>query len=143
MHYCLYVLFTEEDLNTNNVREQLERRMAPFQESFGEDGEYTENSKWDWYRIGGRWDGYPIGDVRVSATDGGFNFDEAHESLTYNLAHVKDALVLDHLPFCILTTEGEWIEKGFSKFGPRQDEDIRTILRQNSDKYLLCVDIHR
>lgn len=33
---------------------------------------YNPKSKWDWYRIGGRWDGWITGDERKS--DGGFNF---------------------------------------------------------------------
>jgi hypothetical protein len=41
MHYSVIV-----------IGEDVEGRLAPFQES-----DYSPIGKWDWYKIGGRWDG--------------------------------------------------------------------------------------
>lgn len=65
--------------------------------------------KWDYWRIGGRWDGAIQGKPRES--DRGFNWGDEHESLTYNLASAAD-LIEQEPPFAIVTPDGEWHERG-------------------------------
>ena len=68
---------------------------------------YNPDSKWDWYEVGGRWSGYlPMSD-----------FDELGNYQYVNVAYVEDIdwdqFRLEHnTPFCFITEDGEWIEKG-------------------------------
>jgi len=86
---------------------------------------YNPQSKWDWWRIGGRWDGEIFG-TACASEDGGFNFSPDHETLEHNLRTVEDLLGDDEppLPFALLTPDGEWIEKGeMGWFGMVKDEE--------------------
>lgn len=58
---------------------------------------YNPKSKWDWYVKGGRWDGGIV-------TKKG---DSVNECLLKNIDLEKT-----HAPFAIITTDGEWVEKG-------------------------------
>ncbi len=96
-------------------RENLEqlRAMTPQQkyqdrirhhERFNEQGEpistYNPDSKWDWYAIGGRWDGW-INDRDTSA-----------ESISDNIAPIEQAIARDKIPHAIITPDGQWHERG-------------------------------
>lgn len=71
---------------------------------------YNPDSKWDWYVIGGRWDGYlPL-----------INPDSEGNKVFVNTAIASDIdwdymLKNDHIPFCYVTEDGEWYE--FAKMG--------------------------
>jgi len=52
---------------------------------------YNPESKWDWYRIGGRWDGVIRGIDRPSKDDG-FNFGDEHQRLIHNVVEVNALL---------------------------------------------------
>lgn len=77
-------------------------------------------SKWDWWVIGGRWDGWIRGPKVEEACrdkeDGGFNFGDQHHQTTNNVRLVKDIPIKaesDHYtPFAVLTPDGSWHEKG-------------------------------
>ena len=64
---------------------------------------YNPDSKWDWYSIGGRWDGF----LHYKDTDPGF--EETNEACIHELD--MDYL-LENTPFCFVTEDGEWVEKG-------------------------------
>jgi hypothetical protein len=72
---------------------------------------YNPNSQWDWYRVGGRWDG-EIKGVDVDSEDGGFNFQENHESFENNVASVDDVIEKRVIPFAIITPDKKWHERG-------------------------------
>jgi len=75
---------------------------------------YNPESKWDWYRIGGRWAG-EIQKKRLTSVDHGFNFDAACEALHRNAMTVSAVLTQwepTDAPLAILTPDGEWHEKG-------------------------------
>lgn len=64
---------------------------------------YNPKSKWDWYATGGRWNGYlPTGDTGEYTTNqcsvSQVNWDKYFEE--------------HNSPYCFVTTEGEWHEKG-------------------------------
>lgn len=65
---------------------------------------YNPSAKWDWYSIGGRWSGWL------------FDKAEGHE---YNMLKFDDvdwekmfAEDWNHVPFCVVDTDGGWHEKG-------------------------------
>ena len=64
---------------------------------------YNPDSKWDWYSIGGRWDGF------LHYKDEEPGFAETNEAYIHELD--MDYL-LEHVPFCFVTEDGEWREKG-------------------------------
>lgn len=63
---------------------------------------YNPDSRWDWYSVGGRWGQYlPLkeeGEFTNEATVGEIDWDK------YFNTRVS--------PFCFVTEDGEWIEKG-------------------------------
>jgi len=77
---------------------------------------YNPDSKWDWWRIGGRWDGVAQGFIAESG-DRGFNFSPEHERINNNIVCAEILKKrLHHSPeppaFAILTSDGKWHEKG-------------------------------
>jgi len=74
--------------------------------------ESTRNpqSKWDWWRVGGRWDGRIQAKPRES--DNGFNWGDQHQLPDHNTILVKDMPGGFVSCFAVLTPEGEWIERG-------------------------------
>jgi hypothetical protein len=64
---------------------------------------YNPESKWDWYSVGGRWDGF------LHYKNEELGFAETNEAYIHELD--MDYL-LEHVPFCFVTEDGEWREKG-------------------------------
>jgi hypothetical protein len=88
---------------------------------------YNPNSKWDWYAVGGRWDG--------SLHKDGKNIFPTRELLQN--------------PFAILTPDGKWHEKGkmgwFASVSDEKDnwdEIAKGILDKYADNYAAVVDCH-
>jgi hypothetical protein len=90
---------------------------------------YNPKSQWDWWRIGGRWNGAIKGTPEND--DHGFNFPPEFEKPENNTTDVNDLLAFEkaidnienekerktalkesRLPYALVTPEGEWIEKG-------------------------------
>ncbi len=94
----------------------LATRMDDWEDCLGgvdEKGLYklsTRNPKrkWDWWRIGGRWDGM-VSNQPKESEDGGFNFSHVHEQLPGNVVLLK---AIDHDIDChsFITPDGEWHE---------------------------------
>lgn len=118
--------------------------------------QYNPASKWDWWRIGGRWDGTILGpDVADSRrTHKGFNFSDANEHWENNSARIKDLLIgeeLTFVPFAIVTPDGAWHERGeMGWWGVVRDEQaatawhtqIRDIYRAHAEHVGVVVDCH-
>lgn len=73
---------------------------------------YNPDSKWDWYRVGGRFDGLMTNNPQES--EGGFNFASKHETLANNSVPVQELIdsAEPFIPYALVTPEGEWIERG-------------------------------
>ena len=64
---------------------------------------YNPKSKWDWYSVGGRWGGF----LHYKDADPGFE--------ETNIAYIHELdidYLFEHTPFCFVTEDGEWVEKG-------------------------------
>lgn len=94
----------------------------PTCETCGGSGVYrttrNPNGKWDWFRVGGRWDGVIKGEPRDDG-QGGFNFGLEHTELGNNMRPVQDFIsAAEHSrgDLCyftaLVTPEGEWIGVG-------------------------------
>lgn len=73
---------------------------------------YNPQSKWDWYRVGGRFDGSMTDNRQQS--ENGFNFDAKHETLANNSIPVAELVQAAEpfIPYALVTPDGEWIERG-------------------------------
>lgn len=109
---------------------------------------YNPNSKWDWYRIGGRWDGEIQSNRRRS--EGGFNFSDDHEQVQYNVCDVNE-LPEDLHSFAIVTPQGEWIERGqmgwWGMTSGEKDQEVwqqqfKAIMNKYSDCTVVACDLH-
>jgi hypothetical protein len=148
----LIVSRKEPHYDIAKCRENLEqlRRMTPEQkyaerirhhEHFNDRGEpistYNPDSKWDWYVIGGRWDGW----INDKETGG--------ESVTDNTATTDQAIARDKIPHAIITPDGEWHENGQMGWwaillteNENWDPDARAILARYTGHRLVIVDAH-
>lgn len=110
----------------------------------------------DWWRVGGRWDGWIFGIEREEASsdgEGGFNFGAEHQKLENNCRRVSEIPIDDpyYVPFAIITPEGEWIEKGsMGWWGIIRDETsdaqwhetVKTVLAKYPEHLGVAVDCH-
>lgn len=72
---------------------------------------YNPNSKWDWYSIGGRWDGWL----------------ETLSGQEVNTANLEEINWNGKIPFVFITPIGEWCEKGeMGYFGMTFNEKVGT-----------------
>lgn len=123
--------------------------------SCGGSGKYKSNynpkSKWDWYRIGGRWDGV-VKSRKRDSKDNGFNFSSDHELLQHNVApvsHFPQPIPDESIPFAILTPDGKWYERGkMGWFGAVSNKNeswknqARKLLSKHSSCLAVGCDLH-
>lgn len=111
---------------------------------------YNPLSKWDWYVVGGRWDG-AIQNNRHKSADGGFNFGDEHRQLDRNTRAVAELGTEKDPPFAIVTPDGSWHERGKmgwfgSTHGNRTHGDWETeargIFAQYTDHVAVGLDCH-
>ena len=117
---------------------------------------YHKNIEWDWYRCGGRWDGYLLGEDEMKArqTHNGFNFDDANKSAGRNSCLVKDIpegkephFFVSDYDFVPKQYYNKYFENDRGSFGafldtPKWRERYNAALAKNTDKYIVVVDIH-
>ena len=97
------------------------------------------DGRWDWYEIGGRWNGYIKG---------------AKRNVISVRAMLESPHLKDQLPCHVLTPDGTWLEHerffpdGFAKGHIERKSDknwlqeIRNTLERYDDCRVVCVDIH-
>ena len=68
---------------------------------------YNPNSKWDWYCVGGRWNGFLV--LKERAEDG--SIIEVNEAY-FNEIDWDYMKEWNRIPFCFVNEDGEWYEKG-------------------------------
>ena len=156
-HYSTIIIMSKGDFE-NGYQAHLEKMLVPYDENQevepykDKDGEmttYNPKSKWDWWRIGGRWDGTLIGERRDGG-DGGFNFSAEHEQAKHNsckVSEIKEGLI----PFAIITPDGEWNERGNmgwwgcvanEKPGEEWESIVSKIYEAHSDCVAVLCDLH-
>ncbi len=116
---------------------------------------FNPESQFDWYRVGGRWDGFITENRQCS--DNGFNFDPKHETIENNHLTVEAYLKkLESDPrktaFVVLSNKGEWFEKGQMGWwgivaNEKEDvswvQEIKTLLgNEAAEDYLVLLDCH-
>ncbi|MBI4397287.1 MAG: hypothetical protein HY548_09340 [Elusimicrobia bacterium] len=107
---------------------------------------FTHNpkSKWDYWAVGGRWNGAITGKRRGDGR-GGFNFGDQFRRLGENMVPVRD-LPENFLCFAVVTPEGEWIDRG--RAWPEDKDldgwkaELKRIFECHSDCVAVGVDCH-
>ena len=108
---------------------------------------YNPNSKWDWYSVGGRWSGF----LPLKEKDEEGNPKESNEAYVHEIDWGY-LLENKYPPYCFVTEEGEWIEKGEMgwfgvSFGDKPEEDWKTQFKEyigtlDSDCLVTVIDFH-
>jgi len=132
----------EELLNKHPLKDTPEKNCSECDGTGVETTTYNPKSQWDWYVVGGRWDGEMLGVDRSS--DGGFNFGEKHHLLEFNSIKVKDIKPNIFSCYAIITPDGEWHSKGkMGWFGCSMDEkeDWSETTKELLKKYSNCIAI--
>lgn len=131
-----------------------------FDEELNEDGElestWNPNGKWDWYIIGGRWDGYLT--KNEPEHDGKLHYEDKYQTIGNNLieidTHLKNILegkFDDSACYGLITGDGEWVESAtMGWWGMTSDEKEESswrdeyikVLEKYSGDYILGVDCH-
>lgn len=148
------------DLLRKMTPEEFWGRETEYDDNFDEEGNvlttYNPNSKWDWYRIGGRWDGEFVDNYQSSQN--GFNFGDQHTTISNNSQTIKEYKErLKKNPetygmFSYIDLEGNWLERGeMLMFGVVADEKeeksyeeevLNFIEKQKEENYIINLDCH-
>ena len=96
-HYIVGIIVPPK---IRNLKAYIDQQMAPYDENrpFGRNLA-NPVARWDWYRIGGRWDGWITGNPQSSVY--GFNFDKKHETVQNNIATTEAAFISRRIPHAI------------------------------------------
>ena len=140
-HYDIAKCREELEKLRATTPEQKYRDHLQYHEDFNDRGEplstFNPKGKWDWYVVGGRWDGW-INDQETS--DG---------SIRDNTAKTEQAIAGNKIPRVIITPDGEWHERGKTGwFGTLLTEnenwnsDAKAILARYPGYHVVIVDAH-
>lgn len=103
-------------------------------------------ARWDWWAIGGRWDGWIFGPERETAPGGGaggFNLDGAHRTPENNARPARDIPLdeVDGMPFAVVTPDGHW--HGASDAAPGGwRRHVKELVGRYPDHLAVAVDCH-
>jgi hypothetical protein len=141
MHYRGFVIVDEP---TEEAVDKVMRLHG------GEDA----GEKWDWYRCGGREDGYLISDAEMMArnTHHGFNFDETNNSAERNSCQVSE-LPADRRQIYFFAVDWSWVSRetyvegylaGGSRFEPNAEfkKQFDQALADHPNSWVVVVDAH-
>lgn len=132
------------------VDEPTEEAVSEAMQEFG--GREESGDKWDWFRCGGRHDGYLQGDEEMTRreTHNGFNFDAANKSAARNSCKVSE-IPADRQKIYFFVAGHAWVERevyisGYPR-GRFVDNDLfgaqlSQAIADNPDKWAVVVDAH-
>jgi hypothetical protein len=132
----------------DDIAAEVERLLAPHVEEYhGEE----RCGFWDWYRVGGRWDGIIAGVnrakecARCQANDHDCHYSGEHEQMAHNAVPVRQ--MGEVRPYTIVTPDGaahhreEWTGEEFVT-DEHWDETSGRLFLANRDAIAVGVDYH-
>ena len=149
MHYLGFVI----------VPEPTEEAVSMAMEPHGCDEENETGGYWDWYRPGGRYDGYLVSDDEMKArkTDNGFNFQPENKRVDRNCCLARD-IPADRRRVYFFVSDGEWVEceswdnnapskwdeggKGAFVETPNFGDKLDAALAAHPDHWVVVIDAH-
>ena len=96
--------WTDEQIHKDQTRWYSKKDIGKGGEVYST---YNPKSKWDWWRVGGRWDGCMLKLPAIDDGNGGFNFDGKFETPERNSCKVSE-IADDFVPFAFVTPDGVW-----------------------------------
>jgi len=145
MSHFYTVVLVEKDCQ--DIEKRVAELLAPYDENILD---YNPRSKWDWWVIGGRYDGVITGNYQSSYN--GFNFGAQHQTLQNNIVDIEELIDnYDRYPFAIVTPKGEWFERGemgwFGCVSNEKENDLwesqcKAILNTYKDCLAVGCDLH-
>jgi hypothetical protein len=111
---------------------------------------HNPNGRWDWYEIGGRYNGR----IRGSQSPKPFqNFPDLEANTLTTSRLLRSRGFADRLPFAVVTPHSQWVERSsfvttssgwYVQEEPiaKWTERVRTILTTFADHRVVCVDAH-
>ena len=140
MHYRGFVFVPEP------TDESVARVMNQHKESYTESNGYTGH--WDWYRVGGRYDGYLVSDdeMRSRKTDDGFNFSPDNERIERNSC-LASSVPDDRRLVYFFVTDGKWIScktfvNGDFVETPDFSSKLDAAIAAHPEQYVVVIDAH-
>jgi hypothetical protein len=150
--------------NRQETEQMLERDLGKGEFSEDEYGFYYETDEnpegqWDYWLIGGRWDGifaphhFPAETLDVprmpEQSSPIYHVTSVYrELLEGNICRVSDIIGdTDRLPFALVTPEGQWEDKGWTDIFSEQNsrswfDYTQERLRQYNDHFVIALDAH-
>lgn len=97
---------------------------------------YNPNAKWDWYCVGGRWNGFLV--LKERKDDG--SIIEVNEAY-FNEIDWDYMKEWNRIPFCFVDEDGEWYEKGeMGWFAITTNEVDKDTWQETFNEYLSTVE---
>lgn len=141
MHYRIFAIV--DDLSEQAVADAMEPH---------------QHDHWDWWVIGGRYDGYwePEDVAKARETHRGFNFDDVNRQLDHNHVRTRD-LPEDRRACCAFVEGGDWTPRerwvdgappkwegasGAFVEDPEFSSKLSAALSRHLDGYVVVVDAH-
>jgi len=117
---------------------------------------YNPLSKWDWWVVGGRWDGWVQGEDHNDGADWRRVYSDAAHELRNNVARAEALMKQIHAgthgtPFAIITPDSKWHEKGqmgwFATVSNKKEakpwrEEVVDLLAQHKQDWVVGCDLH-
>lgn len=89
--------------------------------------QYNPQSKWDWWVLGGRWDGALAGLEEIDDNEHGFNFGDEFHQPDRNVVKLADSNP-DFTPYAYITPDGVWHGQGeMGWWGISRGDEERTV----------------
>ena len=117
MSHFMVIVFTE-----GMSESEIDKKLAPFEESEG-----NKNSKWDWYMIGGGWNGCLIHKIAGKC----------------NSALVRDCSIdffPERYPNSFVTINGKWVQNTLASYKSKFDKAWKEAVENGY--YATIVDCH-
>lgn len=132
MHFYTGILLAADKV----TKEAIDVEMAKF----------PEGEHWDWYRVGGRWDGCIRGTCAECSTDKGFNFSPKHELLVNNTLDVEDVIGLatkeDYILPCYIVVDSMWYDFHVFDKSTKDNSGLLELLGKHVGKVMVALDVH-
>lgn len=152
MHSRGFVIVSEP------TEETLDAAMGPHKEQDDDNNDDKPVGHWDWYRAGGRYDGYLVSDeeMRARRRDNGFNHQPENERIDLNCCKVKD-LPTDRRSVYFFVADGEWVASEvydeqaicpfYNELGSYVEvldfyDRLTSALADHPDDYIIVIDAH-
>lgn len=131
------------------TEQALDAVMLPHKETYDEATE-TLSGHWDWWRPGGRWDGYLVSDEEMKAreTDSGFNFAKENQDIGRNSCLASEVPADRRSPYFFVTPDGWTQRESYNhteeRFERLADYDARLAqaLTAYPNHWVVVIDIH-